>query len=172
MVSYRRNKPRNPDDVFFLTIVTRDRTPWIAENSLYGLLISEMKRLSNVMNSRFKAWVILPEHMHWLLAPGNKDYSDVVGVFKRGVGAELKRVGAIRRGTRLWQDRFWEETIRDEAHYGRCIEYMHWNPVKHGLAVSAREWPYSSFASYVKKGIYPEDWGVVSEIEIAGSEWD
>jgi putative transposase len=58
----------------------------------------------------------------------------------------------------LWQRRFWEHTIRDEDDYARRVEYIHFNPLKHGLVSRVREWPYSSFHRYVRLGILPNDW--------------
>ena len=66
----------------------------------------------------------------------------------------------------LWQRRFWEHTIRDDRDFARHIDYVHFNPVKHGLAQRVRDWPYSSFHRYVREGQLPEDWaGDVSEKE-------
>jgi putative transposase len=75
---------------------------------------------------------------------------------------------AARREKGIWQRRYWEHTIRDEADLGRHIDYIHFNPVKHGLVTCVGDWPYSSFHRYVKRGDLPADWG--GDIrEIAGS---
>jgi putative transposase len=66
----------------------------------------------------------------------------------------------MRKGEQdVWQRRFWEHMIRDEEDLSRHVEYVHYNPVKHGLVKSAAEWPYSSFMKYVRDGLYPVDWG-------------
>lgn len=57
-----------------------------------------------------------------------------------------------------WQKRFWEHTIRDEKDYARHMDYIRFNPVKHGLSRTAKEWPYSSFPRLIKMGIYPSNW--------------
>lgn len=59
----------------------------------------------------------------------------------------------------LWQQRFWEHLIRDERDYARHFDYLHGNPLKHGLVTRVRDWPWSSFHRWVKEGIYPVDWG-------------
>src|SRR5215475_9645359 len=56
----------------------------------------------------------------------------------------------------LWQRRFWEHTIRDEGDFERHVDYVHFNPVKHGLVARVRDWPHSSFHSYVRRGLLPE----------------
>jgi hypothetical protein len=63
-----------------------------------------------------------------------------------------------RAETGIWQRRNWEHTIRDDADYAAHMDYIHFNPVKHGLAVTAAEWPYSSFKDCVKLAMYPPDW--------------
>lgn len=62
-----------------------------------------------------------------------------------------------RQGS-LWQQRYWEHQIRDERDFARHVDYVHWNPVKHGHVECVADWPYSSFHRYVKEGIYPPDW--------------
>ena len=71
----------------------------------------------------------------------------------------------------LWQRRFWEHTIRDEDDFARHVDYIHFNPVKHGLVSRVRDWPYSSFHLYVRRGLLPEDWaGDVREMGRAYGE--
>ena len=68
----------------------------------------------------------------------------------------------------IWQKRFWEHVIRDEDDFKKHVEYVHYNPVKHGLANRVQDWPYSSFHEYVKKGVYPSNWG--TGIDFSDSE--
>jgi putative transposase len=63
-------------------------------------------------------------------------------------------------GMKLWQPRYWEYFIRNEDHFARHLDYIHWNLVKHGLARCAAEWPYSTFHRFVAAGVYPPDWGI------------
>jgi putative transposase len=58
----------------------------------------------------------------------------------------------------IWQRRFWEHTITDDRDYAAHIDYIHYNPVKHGWAKAAKDWPYSTFHQLVEKGVYPVDW--------------
>ncbi len=76
-------------------------------------------------------------------------------------------VGPSRRRKQergIWQRRFYEHTCRDEDDLKRCIDYIHVNPVKHGLVGRVIDWPWSSFHRYVRLGEYPIDWG-------GGDEW-
>jgi putative transposase len=59
---------------------------------------------------------------------------------------------------RLWQRRYWEHTIRNDTDLSRHIDYVHFNPVKHGLVEQVRDWRFSSFHRYVRAGLLPADW--------------
>jgi putative transposase len=77
------------------------------------------------------------------------------------------------RGHRgIWQRRYWEHTIRDEADLERCCDYIHYNPVKHGYVRRPMDWPWSSFGRFVRLGHYPEDWGRMMPAHLQGLEWD
>jgi len=82
------------------------------------------------------------------------------GKYKAPVTAS--RIGKAEQG--VWQRRFWEHQISDEVDFSRHVEYIHFNPVKHGLADSPGAWANSSFHRYVKEGIYKSDWGADSKI--------
>jgi len=128
--------------------------------------------MRNVGQSRpFKidAAVILPDHLHciWTLPTDDSDFSTRWRLIKtwftkhcepllRGIPEHAQ----LARGRqRIWQQRYWEHQLRDERDFIRHVEYIHYNPVKHGLACSANDWPHSSFKHYVKNGLYPSDWG-------------
>jgi putative transposase len=111
------------------------------------------------------AVVILPDHLHsiFTLPPGDADFSGrwrrIKGHFSNQViaaGAVVKRRPSGEYA--LWQRRFWEHTIRNEDDYARHVDYIHFNPVKHGLVSRVRDWPYSSFHLYVRQGLLAEDW--------------
>jgi putative transposase len=112
------------------------------------------------------AWVVLPDHMHciWTLPPGDTNYSERWKAIKIRFARALPRTEALsparqRRGERgIWQRRFWEHTIRDQADYAAHIDYVHINPFKHGLVREVRTRPYSSFHRMVNARIYPENW--------------
>jgi putative transposase len=113
--------------------------------------------------------VVLPDHLHciWMLPDGDSDFSVrwrlVKSAFTRAKPmSEAKAVSDSRfrkkeRG--FWQRRFWEHMIRDEEDLNRHRDYIHYNPVKHGLAATPNEWTHSSFKMFVRQGLYPSDWG-------------
>ena len=110
--------------------------------------------------------VILPDHIHaiWTLPGDEADFSLrwclIKARFARAI-PDVEHRSAVRdaRGERgIWQRRYWEHTIRDESDFARHVDYIHINPVKHGLVTRVRDWAHSSFHRMVKLGIYPEDW--------------
>jgi putative transposase len=113
------------------------------------------------------AWVVLPEHMHavWSLPPGDSDYSmrwnQIKGGFSRhiptGERVSKSRIDKGERG--IWQRRFWEHLIRDDDDLSRHVDYVHYNPVKHGYVRHAIDWPFSSFHRLVERGWLQADWG-------------
>jgi putative transposase len=112
------------------------------------------------------AFVVLPDHIHavWTLPPGDADFSMrwrlIKSRFARSLPKRelLSRVRQARGERGIWQRRFWEHLIRDEADYARHVEYCYINPVKHALVRRVRDWPYSSFHRDVRAGIFPDDW--------------
>lgn len=121
-----------------------------------------------------EAMVVLPGHLHaiWTLPAGDADYALrwrlIKTAFSRSVPmGERLSLSRQEKGERgIWQRRYWEHTIRDESDYQRHVDYIHFNPVKHGLVAEVRDWPYSSFHRYVKQGLLLEDWsGIPRAIE-------
>jgi len=112
------------------------------------------------------AWVVLPEHMHciWTLPPGDTEYSSrwraiKIAFVKSVPKTERRSAVRIARGERAtWKRRYWGHTIRDERDYVHHMDYVHYNPVKHGHVEKVADWPYSSFHRLVKAGVYPRDW--------------
>ncbi|MGH8523445.1 MAG: REP-associated tyrosine transposase, partial [Gammaproteobacteria bacterium] len=124
---------------------------------------------------RVEAMVVLPDHLHavWSLPSGDADYSTRLSLLKRHVSQTVRHLLLAsqsasrhkRRELALWQRRFWEHQIRDAGDYARHVDYVHYNPVKHGLVAEVRDWPYSTFHRYVRLGLYPNDWRVLPWLE-------
>jgi putative transposase len=118
-----------------------------------------------------EAVCLLPDHLHclWTLPEGDSDYSVRWGRLKsefsrlyraRGVEEGQRSASRSVRGERgFWQRRFWEHRIREEEDFARHFDYIHYNPVKHGLAARPEEWPWSTFHRYARLGWYDTGWG-------------
>jgi putative transposase len=124
------------------------------------------------------AIVVLPDHLHclWTLPPGDDDFSSrwrrIKAAFSSGLPkVERRSASRVMKGERgIWQRRFWEHTIRDQCDFDRHVDYIHFNPVKHGLVVRVADWPFSSFHRYVARGALPLDWGAGGADDVAAGE--
>ena len=116
---------------------------------------------------QIEAAVVLPDHLHciWTLPTGDDGFSMRWGLIKGNFSRSIEngeRISASRskRGERgIWQRRFWDHLIRDDADYRAHLDYIHWNPVKHGLVKNVVDWEHSSFHRFVERGWYPANWG-------------
>jgi putative transposase len=119
------------------------------------------------------AMVVLPEHIHtvWHLPPGDADFPLRWALIKANFSRALSKneqINASREKKRergIWQRRYWEHLIRDEHDLARHIDYVHFNPVKHGWAKRAADWPYSSLHQYIARGELSENWAIALEDE-------
>ena len=162
MVLYRRN--HLPGGTFFFTVTLRDRRSTLLTDHI-DLLREAMLQTAHHRPYRTRAIVVLPEHLHaiWTLPPGDADYPGRWRAIKAHFTHGLVAMRIASRKTSqgefmLWQRRYWEHTIRDEDDLRRHVEYIHLNPVKHGLASRVADWPYSSFHRFVERGELPMDW--------------
>jgi len=111
-------------------------------------------------------WVVLPDHMHCMieLPPGDMDYAtrwrQIKMIFSKSLPVtEYRSTARKQRGERgLSQRRYWEYLIRDDKDFAAHLDYIHINPVKHGLVTRVRDWPYSTFHRLVVDGVYAENW--------------
>jgi putative transposase len=99
------------------------------------------------------------------LPEGDADFSSRWRDVKKGFSKSLpqsehRSASRAAKGERgIWQRRFWEHTIRDDRDYGAHMDYIHFNPIRHGLVADVADWPYSSFHRCVAMGVYPAGWG-------------
>ena len=126
------------------------------------------------------AWVVLPEHMHCVieLPAGDARFSSRWRLIKAGFSRRLTvdewRSGVrIKRGERgIWQRRYWEHLIRNEADFRAHMDYVHINPVKHGFVKRVIDWPHSTFHRLVAQGVYPADWAGGAAVDaMAYRDW-
>ncbi len=110
---------------------------------------------------------MLPNHLYCVieLPPNDADFATRWRLIKMNFSKALpktERLSMVRaaRGERgIWQRRYWEHLIRDDADMQAHMDYVHFNPVKHGLVSRVVDWPISTFHELVKRGVYPADLG-------------
>jgi putative transposase len=169
MPNYRRANIAG--GTYFFTVNTLRRIPVLTEEPVREALREAIQQTQQTAPFTIDAWVLLPDHLHciWTLPQGDADFSMRWSAIKRYVSRQCGEKFGIdnlsasrtrRNESGLWQRRFWEHQIRDDADFARHADYIHWNPVKHGLVALAIEWPYSTFHRFVRKGVYLTDWGL------------
>lgn len=171
MSEYRRSYI--PGATYFFTLTTLDRRPILVQEPFRSALRQAIIEVRKKLPFESIAWVLLPDHLHtiWKLPETDANFSIRWSLIKQHVTREC--IGAQNTGTTksrqerregtIWQRRFWEHTIRDETDFRRHVDYIHYNPVKHGYVKQAVDWPYSTFHRYVRAGVYPENWASVDE---------
>ena len=150
MVLYRRNRVQ--DGTYFFTVTLRNRRDDALIRHVEALRDAWRSAKARVPHSVVAA-VVLPDHLHAVITMGDggDDYSRLWQDIKKGF---TRRIGM--RST--WQGRFWEHTIRDEGDLHRHVDYVHINPMKHGLVERLIDWPHSTFLRYVRDGVLAADW--------------
>jgi putative transposase len=156
---------------YFVTLVTYERQPIFDHPMARNILQHAWERISNRYPFTTVAICILPDHLHAIISlpEGDWNYSmrirEIKRIFTRMYlrnvekGRDRNESHINKQEATIWQRRFWEHTIRDEQDMHNHIDYIHYNPVKHGLVKDVSDWPWSSFHRYVKMGIYDQDWG-------------
>jgi putative transposase len=160
---------------FFFTVVSYRRQRFLCHAALRTALRYAITAVRCSRPFTIDAWVLLPDHMHciWTLPPDDGDFSQRWKIIKRMVSsscqeefrrAELITPSRLRsKESTIWQRRFWEHRIVDDHDFAQHADYIHYNPVKHGLVKSAADWPYSTFHQFVQRGIYGRDWAASAD---------
>ena len=161
---------------YFFTVVTYERKPIFSNKSTINTLWNCISFVNRELPFKIDAIVILPDHLHtiWTLPNGDTDYSKRWQQIKIAFSKQYQpnATGILadslirKREKGIWQRRFWEHLIKDQYDYNIHCDYIHYNPVKHGLADSPQKWKYSSFHSFVKNGFYESNWGTCAIKEL------
>lgn len=169
MSRYRRDNTFGA--TWFFTVVTCNRQRILCDEPVRVALRTAIADTRINWPFAIDAWVLLPDHLHciWTLPPNDGDFATRWNLIKRRTSRALESSyfsgnlmtasKASRRELTFWQRRYWEHRIRDERDFANHIDYIHYNPVKHGHAKAPLDWPYSSLHRHVANGLYPAAWG-------------
>lgn len=160
-----------PDDWVFVTIATAGRRPWLGDAQAKRMLMDTFRAVKRCHAYRHLAHVVLDDHLQWILiADGFPGVSGLVSSVKLGLIQRRRAAGLDWR--RLWQPRFHDHILRDENDLRRHLDYIHFNPVKHGYVSAARDYPWSSFHAWLRRGHYDEDWGQTEPATAAALDYE
>lgn len=169
MPNYRR--AYIPGGTYFFTVKTERNAPIFSQKRFVDILDNITKMAFDRWPTEVSAFVLLPDHLHtiWTLPGNDFNYSTRWAWIKKEFSKRYLDAGGVEQNTSasriknrrlgVWQRRFWEHFIQDEDDFEAHFDYIHWNPVKHGYALSPKEWPHSSFHKWVKQGVYDLEWG-------------
>ena len=176
MPDYRR--AWHPGGTYFFTVNLLERR----DNDLLTRHINTLREVVQSVRLRhpfiIHGWVVLPEHLHCVieLPENDQDFSTrwrlIKSDFSKALPKNERRSKVrVKRGERgIWQRRFWEHLIRDEEDFRAHMDYVHFNPVKHGLVKYVKDWPHSTFHRLVEQGVYPLDWAGAVDSSLNYSE--
>jgi len=171
---YRRPRTGN---TYFFTLVSFRRNPILCLPPIRSALRRAIVDVRATRPFDIDAWVLMPDHLHciWTLPDGDTDYATRWTMIRSAV-SRVALVSTVSTGARnpsriahreasIWQRRLQEYQIRDDRDFERHVDYIHFNPVRHGHVANAADWPYSTFHRYVKNGVYPADWNGTRQVE-------
>ena len=167
---YRRSDTTGATYFFTVNLADRGSDVLVRNVDLLRAVMTQVK-----INHPFAvvAMVVLPEHLHtiWRLPSGDADYPMRWSLIKAGFSRQMNKVGHVRasretkRERGVWQRRYWEHQIRNERDLAQHVDYIHYNPVKHGWVKRPVEWPHSTLHGYINRKIITPDWGAQSDDE-------
>lgn len=171
----RYRRVRIPGGVYFFTLVTFDRQRTLCLPENLALLRQAFRTVIEKHPFTIEAIVILPDHLHciWRLPTDDDNYPTRWRLIKSYYSHRYKMAGSdrlspsrvLKKEQAIWQRRYWEHYLRDENDFKRHLDYIHFNPVKHGLVKAPFDWEFSSFKKFVRAGIYSAEWGSSHEIK-------
>ncbi|MEW5925645.1 MAG: transposase [Candidatus Zixiibacteriota bacterium] len=142
--------------LYFITNVTYKRMPFLTEH--IDLLFDALNSVKAKMSFYNIAYVVLPDHFHMIIDPLSNDISEIMKRIKLSFSKKYRYI--TKYHGRIWQYRFWDHIIRNQQDFNRHIDYIHYNPVKHGMINNPSKYKYSSMHEFINNGYYQSDWGL------------
>lgn len=149
-----------PNAVYFVTCVTKDRRPIFADQGDLETLRQTMRKVKGIHSFQMQAYAFMHDHLHLqLFVPETTDISRIMHSIERNFTLNYKKAHNIESRIRLWQRGFWDHVIRSERDFANHLDYIHYNPVKHGYVSKPEDYPHTSFRTYLQRGWYEAGWG-------------
>ncbi len=177
MTDYRRWM--HEGGIYFFTVVTYRRSRILTETLARESLRAAIENTRSRYPFEVVAWCLLPDHLHcvWALPADDCDFSRRWAMIKVSFTQQYLSSGGCEHTTNLsrnrkrerglWQRRFWEHRIRDERDFQQHVNYIHYNPVKHGLVEQVDDWPWSTYHRYIREGVYQDtSWQTQTDSEL------
>ena len=161
-----------PNAIVFVTQVVHERRPAFNDAPTLALLRNTMRRVQELHPFRMWGYVFLPDHFHCMFQPtGESNFSRIMHSIKTNFTYQHKKQIGETGSLRFWQQRFWDHVIRSPEDFANHLDYIHYNPVKHGYVERPEAWPHSSYGEWRKRGAYAERWGWKDSITFSDDDW-
>lgn len=161
-----------PNSIVFITQVVDRRIPIFVHQVFIDLLRENLRETKKYHPFSMIGYCFLPEHFHVMIRPtGASNFSDIMHSLKPNFTKDYKKQIGISGSMKFWQKGFWDHVIRDEQDFVRHLDYIHYNPVKHGLVETPEAWAHSSFVDWKQKGAYMDRWGWAFPLSINEYDW-
>ncbi|MBX3052192.1 MAG: transposase [Caldilineaceae bacterium] len=161
-----------PNAIIFITQVVDRRVPVFREETHLDLLREILGNVKELHPFVTQGYVFLHEHFHLLIRPtGDSNFSDIMHSLKPNFTKEYKKRIGTSGPMHFWQKGFWDHIIRDEIDFQRHLDYIHYNPVHHGLVARPEDWPHSSYHHWRERNAYPDGWGWALPESITEYDW-
>jgi putative transposase len=146
-----------PDQIVFITQIVKDRKPLFNNPENINLFRQVLKNVKECHPFSMLAYVFLPDHFHILIQPtGQSNFSQILHSIKRNFTWEYKQQSGISEPLKIWQKRFWDHVIRNERDLENHLNYIHYNPIKHGYVRDMSAWDNSSYSIWQDRGLYEQ----------------
>jgi putative transposase len=149
-----------PEQLCFITNITYMRTPILIDN--IDLFWKGIETAHKTSDFELRAWVILNDHFHIMVVPETINISNLMHSIKLSFSMNYRKMHNCSGS--IWQKRFWDHLIRDEEDYYQHLNYIHYNPVKHGYVKNVFDYPHSSITNF--KDLYSDNWGMNEDDQV------
>ena len=161
-----------PNAIIFITQVVDRRVPIFQHPAFVAQLRTNLRTVQELHPFNMLGYVFLPEHFHLMMRPtGKSTFSDIMQSLKRNFTIDYKKLIGVTGRMKFWQKGFWDHVIRDEIDFERHLDYIHYNPVRHGLVDKPEAWLDSSFSAWQQRHVYPARWGWTFPNTIIEHDW-
>jgi len=161
-----------PNSIMFITQVVQDRIPVFRSEAHLDLLRFTLRQVKELHPFSMLGYVFMTDHFHVLIRPtGSSTFSQIMHSLKPNFTKAYKEAIGVAGSMKFWQKRFWDHIIRDEVDLERHLDYIHYNPVKHGLTAKPEDWRHSSFLAWKERGAYSDGWGWTEPVSVAKFDW-
>lgn len=145
-----------PNSIVFITMVIQDRQSILLEH--IDILTKSVDEVKLYYDFEIIAYVVLNDHFHFLMKTEDiKKYPKIIHSIKYNFTKNVGVATPTYKKTKIWQNRYWEHTIRDENDLYKHFDYIHYNSFKH-CNIAPKDWKYSSFEKFVSQGYYEKEW--------------